>query len=241
MSLHILARSTAWAVVAKPAGLPVHRSKMVNVRDTVMRAIRHQLPEQAAPVHRLDRPTSGCLLISLDPAATPRLQAALAAGDKRYLAFVRGFREDPAEVRVDRPMKDAQGVLRDAITLIRPVGTSRDPRCSLFLARPLTGRFHQVRRHCRDLDHPVLGDSKHGDTKVNRWWRDEHALPRLGLHCLSLHLEPEGLEPIRVSCPVPLDLLAVFERMPWFEAACAEVPEMRPSVPPAPGHGTNDP
>ena len=158
------------------------------------------------------------------------MQAALAEGTKRYIAFVRGHRPDPAEVHVDRPMKDANGVLRSAETWIRPVGTSQDPRCSLFLARPSTGRFHQVRRHCRDLDHPVLGDSKHGDTKINRWWREHYALPRLGLHCLSLQLAPVGMPPIEVSCPVPFDLLTVFEQMPWYEEAIAAVPEMVPAA-----------
>lgn len=228
MSIRVLAQTDTWAVVAKPPGMAVHRSKMVNERDTVMRAVRRQFDGPVAPVHRLDRPTSGCLLLTLDPSATPILQAALAAGTKQYLALVRGHRPDPSEVCVDRPMKDSAGVLRNAETWIRPVGTSADPRCSLLLARPSTGRFHQVRRHCRDLDHPVLGDSKHGDTKINRWWREHYGLPRLGLHCLSLQLAPEGLPPIDVTCPVPFDLLTVFEQLPWFDDAVAAVPHLRP-------------
>lgn len=228
MAIRVLAQTEQWAVVAKPSGMAVHRSRMVNERDTVMRAIRKQLEGHVAPVHRLDRATSGCLLLSRDPGVTPRLQAALTAGTKRYLAFVRGHRPDPAEVRVTRPMKDAEGVVRDAETYIRPVATSPEPRCSLLLARPTTGRFHQVRRHCRDLDHPVLGDSKHGDTRANRWWREHYELPRLGLHCLSLHLEPAGMAPIAVTCPVPFDLLRLFERLPWFAEAVAAVPEMVP-------------
>lgn len=213
-------------VIAKPAGLPVHRSKMVNERDTIMRAARRQFEGHVAPVHRLDRPTSGCLLLSLDRSATPRLQAALTAGEKRYVAFVRGHAPDPAEVRIERPMKDDGGVLRDATTLIRPIGTSPDPRCSLLLARPLTGRYHQVRRHCRDLNHPVIGDSKHGDTRVNRWWREHYGMPRLGLHCLSLELEPQGLQPVRVSCPIPRDLAEIFRQLPWWSDALAAVPQL---------------
>ncbi len=218
-------------MVAKPPGLAVHRSRMVNVRDTLVRALRRQFPGPLAPVHRLDRPTSGCLLVSLDPSATPVLQEALTHGTKQYLAFVRGHRQERDEIVVDRPMKDAEGVIRDAVTVIRPLASSPDPRCSLFLARPQTGRFHQVRRHCRDLDHPVLGDSKHGDTKINRWWREHYALPRLGLHCLSLSLRPQGLDPIDVACPVPLDLLTLWERLPWFAEAAAAVPAMLPTSP----------
>ena len=213
-------------MVAKPAGLPVHRSQMVNVRDTLIRAARSQFDGPVSPVHRLDRPTSGCLLLSRDPDRTSVLQAALATGEKRYLALVRGHAPDLAEVRVETPMKDGGGVLRQATTLVRPVATTSDPRCSLFEARPLTGRYHQVRRHCRDLDHPVIGDTKHGDSRVNRWWREERGMPRLGLHCLSLHLRPEGMDPIHVVCPVPADLRTVWQALPWWDEAARAVPEM---------------
>ena len=227
LHLPVLAQASEWVVVAKPAGLPVHRSKLVNVKDTLIRAARTQFGPQVAPVHRLDRPTSGCLLLSLDPSVTATLQAALADGDKQYLAMVRGHAATTDEVQVDTPMKDAGGVLRDATTLIRAIGRSRDPRCSLMLARPMTGRYHQVRRHCRDLNHPVLGDTKHGDTKCNRWWREHFDFPRLGLHCVSLSLDPDGLEPIRAMCPVPGDLMRIFEQMPWFDEACAILPVLR--------------
>ncbi|MBX2801840.1 MAG: pseudouridylate synthase [Myxococcales bacterium] len=204
--------------MAKPAGLPVHRSKMVNERDTVMRAVRRQMGPDVSPVHRLDRPTSGCLLLSLDRSVTGTLQRALKEGTKQYLAFVRGHAiGEPTTVST--PMKDSHGVLKEAQTHLTPLVGSDDPRCSLILARPATGRFHQVRRHCRDLSHPVLGDSKHGDTKINRWWREHYALPRLGLHCLSLSLRPEGLPPVEASCPVPEDLLHVWRQMPWFDEA----------------------
>ena len=220
----MLARGERWAVVAKPPGLPVHQSRMVNARDTVMRAVRPLFPT-ASPVHRLDRPTSGCLLLSLDPAFTPALQEALAAGEKRYLAFVRGKARATEPVRVTNPMKDEGGVLREAETLLTPVGTTDDPRSSLFLAVPVTGRWHQVRRHLRDLDHPVLGDAVHGDTRVNRWWREERGLPRLGLHCLSLALEAEG-EPVRATCPVPDDLRLLWRTLPWWDDAARAVPEL---------------
>lgn len=226
MRVPLLARADRWAVVAKPTGLPVHRSKMVNERQTVMRAVKRHFEGHVAPVHRLDRATSGCLLLSLDPAATPVLQRALAAGQKRYLALCRGRAEVGPPVHVDRPMKDERGVLKEASTELRAVAASAQPRCSLWEARPHTGRYHQVRRHVRDLNHPVIGDSTHGDTRVNRWWRDNQGIGRLALHCLSLSLRTEDGEDIDVVCPVPWDLRRVWQKLPWWEEALAAIPEL---------------
>lgn len=191
-----------------------------------MRIAKRQFGETVAPVHRLDRATSGCLLLSLDPTTTARLQAALSAGDKRYLALVRGAVDDLSERHVTTPIKDPRKGVQSAESFVQPIATSRDPRCSLFLARPVTGRNHQVRRHCRDLDHPVIGDGKHGDSRVNRWWREHLELPRLALHCLSLRIETEQDGSIDVTCPVPRDLLAVFERLPWYADAVRALPQM---------------
>ena len=226
MQITVLVRPERWAVVAKPAGVPVHRSRMVNERDTVIRAVREEIEGFVAPVHRLDRPASGCLLLALDRDYAAQLQRALVDGEKRYLAFVRGHVRTMDEVRVETPMRDDNGILKEATTLLKPVATAEDPRSSLILARPLTGRYHQVRRHCRDLSHPVLSDSTHGDSKINRWWRDEFGLRRLGLHCLSLALTTDEGERVQATCPVPSDLRTIWQRLPWWEQALAAVPEL---------------
>lgn len=194
----------------------------------MIRIARRQFGASVSPVHRLDRATSGCLLLSRDSATTARLQAALTHGEKRYLAFVRGAVRDFDEMHVTTPVKDERKGLQPAESYIRPVATSQDPRCSLLLARPITGRNHQVRRHCRDLHHPVIGDGQHGDTRVNRWWRENYGMPRLGLHCLALRVESAEDGVIDVTCPVPRDLLTVFEQLPWYIDAIREVPEMLP-------------
>lgn len=227
MELEVLARGTQWAVVAKPSGLPVHRSKMVPEHHTVMRLARPLFGDGVSPVHRLDRGTSGCLLLSLDPAWTGRLHEALTDGRKRYLAFVRGAIATRDEVLVATPMKDPAGVVQEARTRATPLASGADPRCSLVLAEPETGRWHQVRRHLRDLTHPVLGDATHGDTKVNRWWREERGLRRLGLHCLSLSFVIPGAEPVDVTCPVPDDLRTIWEQLPWWDEACERLPLLR--------------
>jgi tRNA pseudouridine65 synthase len=102
---------------------------------------------------------------------------------KTYVALVRGegilrgvdFREQ-GWFLVDRPIKDENGRLNSAPTWFRFVAghdhdDGRRPRVSLVLCRPTTGRWHQVRRHLNGLSHPILGDSSHGNSKVNQRWR----------------------------------------------------------------------
>jgi len=212
-------------VVAKPSGVVVHRSEMGREAEPLLQRVRDALGCWVHPVHRLDRGTSGCLLFALRREALPGLVEALRAGEKRYLALVRGHVRSLEPVTVDRPMKSSRGILQDARTHLAPVAGSAEPRASLVLARPETGRFHQIRRHLRDLSHPVLGDTTHGDTRVNRAWREEFGLHRLALHCASLDLPlPEG--PLRVVCPIPDDLGHVLRRMPWWEEARRALPEL---------------
>lgn len=213
-------------IVGKPSGLVVHRSEMGNERIAALQLVRDQLGRRVHPVHRLDRGTSGCLLFALRPELIGPLSEALRAGRKRYVALVRGHIASREPVTVDNPIKGSGGRLQEARTVLQAIASSREPRCSLVLAEPVTGRFHQIRRHIRDLSHPVLGDSTHGDTRENRRWREEYGLRRLALHCFSLEIEvPEGVA--RAVCPIPPDLGQVLERMPWWEEAQAALPELQ--------------
>ena len=212
--LPILARGPGWVVVDKPSGLACHYSKMVRERDTVAARLRTQLDSRIHLAHRLDRGASGCLLVALDAPSKTRLQDALATAHKEYVALVRGFFRWDDPVRVQTPMKDARGRIRDAETTVEVIGRSHDPRASLMLARPVTGRFHQVRRHLRDLDHPILGDRKHGDNRASNLWKDQ--LPRLALHCRRIHIASEDID---VLAPLSGDFLSTVQRMPWWAEA----------------------
>jgi tRNA pseudouridine65 synthase len=74
------------------------------------------------------------------------------------------------------------------------VHPSRTPNlsCSLLLCEPLTGRTHQIRRHAYTMGHPILGDSQHGDTVVNRWWKKNKQWNRLALHCWKIEFTFDG-------------------------------------------------
>lgn len=222
--LAILAEGDDWYAIAKPSGLACHRSALVHDRETVVSRLERQRGERPLLVHRLDRAASGVLLIGRTPEATHRLHAALHAAEagKTYLAFTRGFFRWDDPVVVETPMKDDQGILREAKTVIDVLGRSQTPRCSLLRARPATGRFHQVRRHCRDLGHPLLMDHQHGDTRVNVDWRTTTTLRRLGLHAWHVDTPETG----RIVCPPPQDLVEVWASMPWWSDAVREAPEL---------------
>ena len=175
------------------------------------------------PVHRLDRPTSGVLLFATERSVAGPLHLALTADDsiKTYVAFVRGCFPHEGPVVVDTPIPDDAGGHRDARSVVTCIG-----RCSLLRVEPRTGRTHQVRRHVRDLHHPIIHDGDHGDSRVNRWWRENHGVRRIGLHALTLEFRPPGGESARIVCPLFVDQAALWSTLPWWSAALAAQPEL---------------
>lgn len=217
----------------------VHRSAWAPRAPAVLQTLRDQLGKHVFAVHRLDGGVSGCLLMATESKVAGQLAAALSSGTacKRYVALVRGYcaqselLEGDGQVVVENPMKDDAGVVREARSVVRLLGRSQTPRCSMLEVQPITGRYHQVRRHVRDLHHPVLGDSEHGDNKENRVWR-QLGLTRIGLHCFGLAFDaPEGGR-VAVECPPFADHAAVWEGLPFWAEACA----LRPVLGSSPLH-----
>ena len=222
--LHVLAETDDWIVVAKPPRLLVHRNMFHPKADACLQVVRNQTGQRVYPIHRLDFQTSGCLLFAKTRSWAAPLQSALRNGTKTYIAFVRGHFNREGLVTVDTPMKDDQGILKDAESVVECLGRSHEPRCSLLRVQPKTGRFHQVRRHVRDLHHPCIGDSEHGDTRVNRWWREHTRANRLGLHCLNMVLPIDDTTTIDVQCPLFEDQFELFTGLPWWSDAVAIEP-----------------
>jgi tRNA pseudouridine65 synthase len=162
--------------------------------------------------------------------ATGSLIQSMASGatNKTYVALVRGegvlrgrdFKQE-GWFRVDRPIENRKGISKNATTWFRFVagqhnanGTLDRPRASLVLARPETGRWHQIRKHLSGLSHPILGDSTHGISKENRLWKKRGLLPeRTCLHLAKLELEPTHVSPdgIVVTCPLAPDMLRMLQ------------------------------
>lgn len=213
--------------VAKPAGMFVHRTEMDRrVREVVVQTVRDQLRRPVFLVHRLDRPTSGVILLGLSSAA-----AAVASRlfrerrvSKSYVALVRGHL--PESGRIDRPLTSPETVSEEPLEAVTdyqtdkwfeiPQPSDRFPttRCSLATLTPGTGRFHQIRRHLNGINHPVIGDTSHGDSRQNRFFRETQGVSRLMLHASEMKFHhPSSGELIVISCPVPSDLAEPLARL----------------------------
>jgi tRNA pseudouridine65 synthase len=173
-------------VANKPSGLLVHRG-WDNDDDVAMFRVRDQIGQHVHPVHRLDRGTSGALLFARTPSAAATLSKAFETGlvDKTYLALVRGNPPDAGVIDYPIPKKEG-GPRVPAITRFRCIARSAIDRCSLVEAMPETGRLHQIRRHLRHINHPLVGDVKHGSGEINRHYRAEYNLCRLALHARTI-------------------------------------------------------
>ena len=177
--------------------------------------LRPELPELEL-VHRLDRATSGCLLVAKRRSALRTLHALLREGrvDKRYLTLVQGrwrqsvtkisapllTKRGPGESRVR--VADSGKESRSSFRLIETVGRT----ASLLEVAIETGRTHQIRVHAAHLGHPVAGDERYGDPRFNSALR-AHGLRRMFLHSHSLSFVwPDTGEEFSASVPLPEEL-----------------------------------
>jgi tRNA pseudouridine65 synthase len=201
-------------VADKPSGLLVHRG-WGDDDDVAMFRVRDAIGSHVYPVHRLDRGTSGALLFARSPEVAASLARTFEAGlvDKRYLALVRGG--PPAEGIIDYAIqKREDGPRVPAVTRFRVVARSEVDRCSLVEAHPETGRLHQIRLHLRHIDHPLIGDVKHGSGSINRHYRATYGLHRLALHARRIAFpHPVTGAPVDVAAPLPDDLALPLARL----------------------------
>ena len=213
--------------VDKPPRLAVHGGS--GVAFGLIEQLRAARPEARflELVHRLDRDTSGLLLVAKKRAALVALHAALREGrvDKRYLVLVRGHWRDPVR-QVDLPLtrfvtgegerrvRVERGSGQTARTVFhrRKVWPEADPPRSLLEAELHTGRTHQIRVHLTHLGFPLAGDDKYGDYAWNK------ALARQGLRRMFLHAwrlslpHPDGSRRLELEAPLPSDLATFIAR-----------------------------
>jgi tRNA pseudouridine65 synthase len=176
-------RDSSFVVVDKPSGVVVHRG-FANDDDDLMRTVRDAIGARVHPVHRLDRGTSGAVVMATTPGSARTLCKAFEEGrvQKRYLALTRGH---PSDGEIDHAVPRTEGGPRvAAVTRVRVLGTAG--RYALVEAVPLTGRMHQIRRHLKHVSCPIIGDVKYGKGEHNRYFRETHGLHRLALHASEL-------------------------------------------------------
>jgi 23S rRNA pseudouridine955/2504/2580 synthase len=220
--LPILYEDEALLAIDKPSGIAVHGGS--GVAHGVIESLRSMRPEARflELVHRLDRETSGVLLVAKKRSALTALHEMMRtrAMDKRYLAGVAGrFRNERQRVRLALTKRDsADGGKRvsvseegqEAETVFRRL--ARGAEFSLLEAELLTGRTHQIRVHLAHLGHPVLGDDRYGDFELNRRLRKE-GLRRMFLHAASLAFDhPLTGAAMVLEAPLPPDLARFRDR-----------------------------
>ncbi len=213
-SIDVLYRDDAIAVIDKPSGLSVHRGDDQGT-TFALNLTRDAIGQWVYPVHRLDRATSGVLVFALSPEHARTLQGSFAdrAVQKTYLALVRG--EAPASGVIDSPMpKRVGGPPVETVTEFETLYVVSDARVSLVEARPRTGRRHQIRRHLRRINHPLVGDVNYGNGDDNRRWRAEFGFYRLALHARRLSfVHPTTGERVTFESAIPADLAEPLRRV----------------------------
>jgi tRNA pseudouridine65 synthase len=227
--MQILHEDATLAVVNKPAGLMVHDSALARGEtDFAADRLRAHFGRRIHLVHRLDRATSGCLLLCFDAATAAELgrQFMGRAVTKTYLAVCRGW-PTPAEGVVDHPLDGGPGkpLKKPAITRYRTLATGELPlplagfdssRFALLECVPESGRFRQIRRHLKHLSHHLIGDTSHGDGRRNRQFRVELGVHRMLLHASGLAFEhPADGRRMQVHAGLDEAFTRVLERFGW--------------------------
>jgi len=218
--------------VNKPANLAVHRSKFVGPDDAfLIDLLREQVEGPLHLAHRLDRATSGVLLVARSPEIACRLGEQFMGRSvrKRYAAVVRGW-PDPTEGTIDYALPGSRdtGPRRDATTDYRrlgtievdiPLGRYEKQRYALMAAEPRTGRFRQIRKHFAHIHHPIVGDSQHGRGDHNRLFKIHFASHRLLLHAAALSFEhPVSGEPMLVRAGIDDTWTRLLDGFGWTAA-----------------------
>ena len=211
-------------VIDKPAGIAVHGGSGVSFGIIeALRAARPHEGDYLELVHRLDRDTSGVLLVARKPAVLRMLHASLREGEgfeKRYLALLKGSWQ-LGKKRIDAPLRTDLRVGGERTVKVAPMGKSAasDFRvvqsfgkvATLMEVSILTGRTHQIRVHAAYAGHPVAGDPKYGDAEFNAEIR-EMELERMFLHASSLSFVwPDRGTDFSVNAPLPPALARVID------------------------------
>lgn len=218
----VLVEGPDWLVINKPSGLAVHGGSGVKIGlIEALRQVREDL-DFLELVHRLDRDTSGCLLLAKSRSSLLTLNHALKQRqmDKQYLALVQGrwpARRDYVSARLDRfdagngerrVRVDPQGKISRTHFAVRETFVN----ATLIEAEPITGRTHQIRVHAAHAGHPLLGDDKYG-TREGQRLAGGFGLDRLFLHAASLTFpEPTSGRPVHIKAPLGEELEAVLVR-----------------------------
>ena len=230
MTLEICYQDDYLIAVNKPCNILVHRSYMARNMDaqaTLLDLLEAQLTQKLYPLHRLDRKTSGVLLLAKKRQEVAVFQSLFVHNkiQKTYHAIVRGHAPESGVINSPVKGRDANGYKEACtvykklkeITLPIPVHPYQNARYSLLELKPTTGRLHQLRIHLNKISHPILGDPKYGDRCHNRMFASNFKTPQLFLHALSLEfIHPITKSRISIHSSFPSHYINLLSLFKWF-------------------------
>lgn len=215
-------------VIDKPAGLLAHASRMAADVDTdLLERLRSEVGGELHLAHRLDRATSGLVLIARSREIAGELGKQFMARtiEKRYLAVCRGWPPETGEVdyplgdvRPNSPRKPALTRYRRLATVEVPIALGKYPqqRYALLAVDPETGRYRQIRKHFHHISHHLIGDTSHGRTEHNRLFMVHWHVHRLLLHAWQLAFtHPRSGERLAFTAPLDSEFQRVLDAFGW--------------------------
>ena len=205
--LDIIYEDNALVVLNKPAGIAVHEGKTVSKKESVLGILETQYRDRGIKpqlVHRLDKDTSGLLLVAKNPESAKELESCFETGavEKEYLCLLVG-RLPNNEGKIDFPLPGRGGNPVRALTRYRVV--KKFSEVTLVRAAIETGRLHQIRLHFAKLGYPVVMDDQHGDFGFNKRFRKAYGLKRQFLHAEILKIKTKG-KLLEWTVPLATDL-----------------------------------
>jgi tRNA pseudouridine65 synthase len=227
--LHIIFEDDFLICVHKPNNMLVHHaqhSRNVSDETSLLQLILDKKGMKVYPIHRLDRKTSGIILLAKETQFVSKFQELFTDHkiQKTYFGVVRGF--SPDSKKIDSPVKGRDANVHkealtdlktiDRITLNIPVKPYDSSRYSLVELSPKTGRMHQLRVHSNKISHPLIGDTKYGDKNHDTMFAENFGWKNLFLHAGKLEfLHPFTSEILALRAPFPTDWIALFTEFNW--------------------------
>lgn len=229
MNIEILYEDNYILCVSKPNNVVVHHahhSRNVADEASLLQLINEQCGVKTFPIHRLDRKTSGIILLAKKSEYVANFQSLFTNNEiqKTYFGIVRGHAPEtkiidtPVKGRDANVHKDAETHLSTKKTVIIdiPVKPYDSSRYSLVQLLPKTGRLHQLRIHMNKISHPLIGDPKYGDKNHNMMFAEKFNCENLFLHAHSLEfVHPHSNDKLTIIADFPDDWKKIFNEFNW--------------------------
>lgn len=228
MSL-ILYKDKYCVIANKPNNVLVHHayhSRNKSDEESLLQLLLKEINQTVYPIHRLDRKTSGIILLANQKEYVSQFQKLFTTNaiQKTYYGIARGFTPDTKII--DSPVKGRDSdVYKDAETHLKtlqkaelniPVKPYKTSRYSLVELSPKTGRLHQLRIHMSKISHPLINDPKYGDKNHNLLFEEQFNALNLFLHAGILTFKhPFTDKDLQVKSTFPVDWLTIFSKFDW--------------------------